>query len=737
MPVRPGKTDSTHRVLTALLLAIVAGTLRNDAASPSHVAEHTPQRSAQRVHAAGSDALFLPRVDVSRETGLAVRGQLGGAISAIEALENHVAVGIGPRVLIIDLTWSHGLRDHWWSPPLGGVVQGIARHGEQLLVVAGGALNTLDLSNPTLPKLRHRELLMSADDVSDDDATTALPGAVMRMIVFAERLYIGLSSGAIEVYDLGIEPADAPQPAGRYRMQGAGSVLQHIAVARGHLFALGGNELRVIDLSRPPRPTEGRSLSSHTFGSSSTRSMESDGSRLLLLNADGRMNVVDVSAPFEPNVVSSYNARAMHLSVARGLAVLGTDFGNCGASSPGRLQVVDPRDRNGPRRLHDLRPAGVPLFSQGAGGRLLVVLADCEARGELRFEIYAPASDDEPLDTIALPIVPTVIDAATIGETGYLLADDGSLSVVDLRAAPRPKRIGGWAGGDVGDRWIRRSVSSSGRLAVHGNRLLRAWGNTVAVFDIAQAAAPRAIAAIPMPVRDPGERRSTTFTAFAVHFHPNGRWAYVGYGDGATMNRGGLMVLDLTQPDRPRVHQLIERESDVSALTVEGESLYTVFGCGLAIWDVREARSPRILGETLRGELCGSRAIAVLGGRAYVSANALSILPVVFDVGQPAAISLFHMNMDSRLPLGVIRDLSVVDGRVRVTGILAPRTVGGPDQCLENCAFVATLDTRPFEPVRVARLRVIPDALQGLGLAPLPRGILLAAGESGMFTLSR
>lgn len=127
-----------------------------------------------------------------------------------------------------------------------------------------------------------------------------------------------------------------------------------------------------------------------------------------------------------------------------------------------------------------------------------------------------------------------------------------------------------------------------------------------------------------------------------------GRLAY------ATKRDMGLLILDLTEPERPRVVATLRLPGRASTLTVEAGVAYVACGqAGVVLVDVSDPSAPRLLAAL--PELGMTQGLAVGDGRLYATlfaANVAAALAVadVSDPGQPRIIG--RMPLPGQ-PLGV------------------------------------------------------------------------------------
>lgn len=127
-----------------------------------------------------------------------------------------------------------------------------------------------------------------------------------------------------------------------------------------------------------------------------------------------------------------------------------------------------------------------------------------------------------------------------------------------------------------------------------------------------------------------------------------GGFAYV------LVQKKGLVILDLAEPQRPRVISTLEIPGVVTNLTVSEGTAYIACGRhGLALVDVRDPQAPRLLA-TLP-ELQMVQGLAVGGGRLFASVYARGVEPAlaVVDISEPSRPRLLGRVPLPGQPLGV------------------------------------------------------------------------------------
>jgi hypothetical protein len=100
----------------------------------------------------GLAAISTARADIPVE----LVGQWGGPSTAVAVSGNRVYLGVGPRLVVLDVTQPAGPTVLGQTEVLPGPIRAVAVAGDYAYVMAGAGLQIIDVSNPAAP-LRVRE----------------------------------------------------------------------------------------------------------------------------------------------------------------------------------------------------------------------------------------------------------------------------------------------------------------------------------------------------------------------------------------------------------------------------------------------------------------------------------------------------------------------------------------------------------------------------------------------------
>jgi len=578
--------------------------------------------------------------------GLALVGQLGGPTFAVAAADRLAFVGVGPKLVAIDISDPERPAVRGQSEVLPGVVWDIAWAPPYAYVLytdrepapdaldARGARTGLavfhagDASRPRLVALWDDWEAVVGDRLDvpprpDDPEPPPVLSAV-RVVEAEGRLYLATTRGVVI---LDVFPSREPRLAGVFPTPE--QVVWDVAVINRRAYlATTGTGLRILDVADPSHP---QSLSCGLFfdfgGEASsgggrrdgeseedacvslftslhgTRVIVRGGWAFLSLTFSGFVSV-DIADPTHPTIGTFFDTPPMAVAGGPGNQLFKVQ-------RDGDLVAIDVSDPRNPVQ----RGSG-PLAIRHAT-RLAVawphVLVAAGTQG-LRIADVADAEVIREVGAVVSPAAPRAIDVA--GGHAYLLDEETGLQIVDARDPVRARKVGSYA------------VPGGEDVVVAGDRAyVLTFDDTLRVVDIAQPSRPREIGAIRFD-------RSVLDVAVA------GRTAFVsgffGNEDDDEEPPEMVRVIDVTDPRAPLVVGALprDRHGQPSHLRVAGNRLYALSESALRIFDVAEAARPRRVGTYFlpRGNV-EVYDLAVAGDRAYIADGPTGVL--VVDLAEP------------------------------------------------------------------------------------------------------
>ena len=263
-------TVSTFLFSIALLALLVPGGTPPSSAQPQPAAPLAPANAAapatERVYPTAADAQNVELV-----------GQIGGAIYTVAVQENYAYIGVGPRLVVLDVSDPANPTVAGQTAMLPDVVQDIHIASPYAYVAdANAGLRVIDVSNPAAP------MEVGAYDTPGDAvgvyvissyAYVADENAGLRVVdisnpaapvevgacetpVFAYGVYVAGGYAYVADYYAGLRVVDVSNPAAPVEV-GAYETLAATGVfVVGSYAYVAGAGLRVIDVSNPAAPVE-------------------------------------------------------------------------------------------------------------------------------------------------------------------------------------------------------------------------------------------------------------------------------------------------------------------------------------------------------------------------------------------------------------------------------------------------------------------------------------------------
>lgn len=546
-----------------------------------------------------------PTEAVELELGLA--GQVGGESYAVVIDGDRAYLGVGPRLVILDVSNSSAPVRVAESPVLPGIVRGIVvAGGFAYVAVDSGGLHIFDVSDGSIPP----------EWTSVPGGTSAQAAAVQDELAFLAEGEC--TAEACDGYLRVIDVSEPTQPRELASVEMAGPA-NDVAVRGDVAYVATDQGLQVVDVSDPaqPRPQD-------PAVSSYAQDLAIAGSYVYV--AGSGVDIVDISDPAEPRLVGSWQFLEL---LSQAVAVDGESvylasgectFGICSTV----LHVLDASDPADPR---DVGMAGSEC------GILDLVAADglVYAAGSACQLAVLDARDPEnvqPLGTYDLPGLVTGLAVANshlyttrtdAGDLDILRVTDGPADLVPVAAISEIH----WAGKPV---------------VAGGHAYVPARYDGLRIFDVSNPAEPREVAVV-----DAHELQGEPYSV-AVQ----GDYAYVAVAE------NGLRVVDVAQPDSPRLAGSYDAPGSGIGLdvVVAGGRAYIAGSYddgeedreGLLVVDVGDPANLRGIGSlALPGPAVG---VAVNGSYAYVAAGDLHVVDVSTPE-QPSLVSSLDLKDDA------------------------------------------------------------------------------------------
>ena len=605
-------------------------------------------RSAGEMSAVGRRAACTPPEAHASTEGAAdhpaqrveLVGQLGGQTYALAVHGTTVYLGVGPRLVLLDLSAPVSPRLLGQSAPLGAHPHAIAVSGHYIYVAVGrdrrepagpSGLHILDVSNPAQPRV------VGAYESRGYAVGVALAGTFAYLIEASDRAGAPWTDAGLRILD--VSTPSAPRSVGFFHPGAVGGM----AVAGATAYVAAG-ALYVLDISDPAHPTEiaryqppGRARAVALAGTLAYVTT-AEFARTHLDSIGGGLRVVDIGDPVHPTELGVARTGAGgNVAVSGTLAYVAAHPEAAGAGVPLDLRVVDVSNAANPAVVGPSIP-GSPVFDVQAVGSTVYV---AQATG---LRILDMSDVNRPVEVgrfVASPLGRAAVRAFA-GTHAYAVTA-GTVYVLDVTCPSEPQI--------VGTHPIRRGVpSATGRLddeppgdgagadgGVGGVMGLALAGSYVHVAEGRTSDGNNQIGAglRILDVADPKQPREVSFTPLATMARPTGlavagTRAYVTLR--GELQRTGLLILDISNPRVPTEAGFIRMDGEPSGVAVQGTHVYVTSSGGVfTIMDVSHAVQPVAV-----ASLKASAATAVLAHGRFAYVSDFAQLHII-DIGTPAA----------------------------------------------------------------------------------------------------
>jgi hypothetical protein len=619
----------------------------------------------------------LSAAQPAQPTGWQVVGQIGGPTQAVAVQGNYAYVGVGLRLVVLNVTDPVTLTEVGTTAPFPYFVEDIAISGTRAYVAAGGAgLRVVDVSDPANPT-----------EIGAWDS----PGYAEGVAVSGKTVYLADGPYGLRAVDVS-EPTN-PIPLGAaFDMNYAFEV----AVSGDYAYvAAAGAGLLIADVSDPAHPAEVGTLDTpgYAYG------VAVAGTVACIADGWAGLRFVDIADPQVPAEIGLYQTPGWVLS----LAISGTMAFT--ADTVGGMQILDLSDPAQPQVMGRCEAVRSHAGSTAVAGQMVYVAdrlwgvrivdaADLEAPiqvGAYHSTMYADAlavggdyayvgSPDhglrvvdvsnpaQPVETGNYAIDAAVSSVAAVGDTVYAVtlesgAPENGLHVFNVSNPANPSRIG----------FLPRG-SGVRDIAVVSDIVYPVDEWTLSLVSVTNPTVPVPLGSIQLA--EPGG------ADIAVGVTVSGTLAYV------ASEPAGLEIIDASDPEAPAwLSGLAGPSSYAEDVAVAGNNVYLADGSGLRIIDVSDPLHPTELGY---GDSVGEAlSVLVSGTTAYVSNGGMGL--ALMDASDPAHPFLATV-LDTQ---GIVQGAVTSGGRLYVAD--------GPNGLLILEPTAATWPAAPSSFSRVVR----------------------------------
>lgn len=529
-----------------------------------------------------------PRTVLSQaDQDLELVGQIGGSMNAVAIQGTYAYLGVGPRVLVLNVNDPENPTLAGQSPVLSDVVTDIAISGNYAYVTTYSKFHILDVSNPASPaevgrldqwgyavaisgsyayvaRLGGLAIINISNPRSPyllvffpTPATYSWDKAAVDVAVDGNFAYVANGYAGLRIINIS-NPAD-PSEVGF--LQESAYWARAVAVSGNYAYVAdrrqgmsGPNGLRVIDISNPASPTRVSRLSTPGWAAG----VVVNGNYAYLADGSGGLRIINIANPASPAAVGSLPSDGSIVDVA----VAGTYA--YVADAPYGLRVVNIADPTRPNEagFYYEKPGFYASGVAVSGSYAYVAGHDY---GLSVLDVSNPAN---PVEVgYKAPRSYPFYDVAISGHYAYVAADDDQLRIFDISYPQNPELLG--AGGSY----------DAEKVTVSGSYAFVVADDDVVVIDVSNHASPTRLSYFPSAI---------SWRPFYQDVAVAGRYAYAAdYFD-------GLVVVDVNDPNNPTVVGSYQPTPEVPfrSVAISGDYAYVAADDGLHIIDVSNPSSP-------------------------------------------------------------------------------------------------------------------------------------------------
>lgn len=421
-------------------------------------------------------------------------GQIGGDISAVAVQGDYAYIGVGPRLVVLDVSDPAHPTMVGQSGVLPGIVLSMAVSGNYVYVISSESnLHILDVSDPTRPaRVGFGFLRWLARDVA----------------VAGGYAYVAGGSGGLRIIDVA-DPAH-PVEVGFYDTP---EEAHGVAVAGGYAYiadGLGG--LRIINVSNPANPVE----TGFIRWGVTAEDVAIAGNYAYVTDSVGGVRIINVSDPVHPTQVGSFSTwRACSIAVAGNYVYVADRWAG--------LRVVNVSDPTNPTPVGFLQMPAEKLVVEGNyvyvtdGAQSLYVINVSDPANPDRVSVYDALG---PVHKVAVArnyvyaarhtgglyiinssgpdhLAPVgsfdiyATDMVVAGFYAYVVNGQG-LHIISISDPTHPVQVGSYNA----PKNVRRSITVEGNYAY----IAEEW-NGLRIVDISDPANPTPVGFWPIPAQ--------------------------------------------------------------------------------------------------------------------------------------------------------------------------------------------------------------------------------------------
>ncbi|MBK8904573.1 MAG: hypothetical protein IPM53_25570 [Anaerolineaceae bacterium] len=572
-------------------------------------------------------------------------GQIGGVSRAISVQGDTAYLGVGPRIVILNVADPTQPLHIGQTPILPYIVNDVWAKGNYIYVAAGkgiprssgydvgdgnGGLYIFDVSNPATP-------------VEVGKYSTTNP--VFSVMVVGNFAYTANGQGGLRLIDI----HDPTLPA-EISFQNIGGSAQNAAVDGSIAYVADDQFLRLVDVSNPASPVELGSIPSLAW------SVEIVGHFAFVTGGGGGLQIIDVTNPETPIKIVDYGRwqdPSLGVIVKENIAyVIGED---------GRLRLFDVSDPGSPTDLGKYEMVGsaeditivekIVYIADGGGGLRLIDVSDPTAPVEVGFFDTLGSAEE-------IAVNGNIVYITDGGSFPGFVAGGGGIRLIDISDPVAVAEIG----------YFDTSHMARDIEVVEDIAYVADWGVDLRLVDVSDPANPTQLGSFDNVVH------------LANDLAVVGNVVYIAGG-------GGLRLVDVSNPQSPSEMDFVSpSHGEPYTISFANDTAYLIDTLGLHLIDITNPAEIKEYGfyqTTYLGHVAAHENIVYV----FEDYGDLHVIDIT-DPTTPVEISSIETSSYSHL-----NDVALVGNTAYIAdGRDGLRIISLADQVVTEVAYFETMD---------------------------------------------